>query len=81
VGTDPVGAFITDIQDAHLTSGFFFCPKPISRPAKRRIDNFYQRDKGFIIVITEDDIQAICNGANFGQVLIKKLEAIMFQRQ
>jgi hypothetical protein len=81
VGTDPVGAFITDIQDARLTSGFFFCPKPMSKPAKRRIDNFYQRDKVFIIVITEDDIRAICNGANFAHMLVEKLEAIMFQRQ
>ena len=81
VGTDPVGAFIIDIQDARLSSGFFFCPKPMSKPAKRRIDNFYQRDRVFIIAITEEDIQAVCNGANFTHMLVEKLEAIRFQRQ
>ncbi len=80
VGTDQVGSFITDIQDARLTSGFFFCRKPISRPAKRRIDNFYQRDKFFIIVITENDIQAVCDGANFTHMLVEKFESIIFQR-
>jgi Restriction endonuclease len=81
VGTDPVGAFIADIRDAGLTSGFFFCRKPMSKSAKRRIDNFYQRDRAFIIVIPESDIQAVCDGANFTHMLMEKLEFVMFQRQ
>jgi hypothetical protein len=80
VGTDQVGAFIADLQDAGLTSGFLFCRKPVSKPARRRIDNFYQRNGGFIIVITENDVQTVCDGANLAHMLVEKTEAIIFQR-
>jgi hypothetical protein len=81
IGTDQVGSFIADIRDAGLTSGFFFCRTPMSRSAKRRIDNFYQRDGSFLIVITENDIKAVCDGANLAHMLVERLETIMFQRQ
>lgn len=80
VGTDPVGAFIADLQDACLKSGFLFSRKPISAYAARRIHNFYQREQGFIIVITEKEIQDVCDGANLVQIVTEKAESIIFQR-
>lgn len=64
IGTDEVGSLIIDIQDAGSNSGILFCRKPISRPAKQRINNIYQRNKIFIIVITENEINETCQGAN-----------------
>src|SRR5208337_1733041 len=78
IGTDQLGSFISDIQDAGLIAGFFFCRKTISKAARQRITNAYQRSKIFIIIITKDEINSICNGANFSQLLVDKIEATMF---
>lgn len=80
IGTDQLGSFIIDIQDAGLKAGFFFCKKIISKAAKQRITNAYQRSKIFIIIITKNEINSICDGGNFSQLLVDKIEAIMFQR-
>jgi hypothetical protein len=80
VGTDPVGAFIADLHDARAISGFLFSRKPVSSAGKRRIENFYQHSTGFIVVITEADIQAVCDGANLAKMTIEKTESIIFQR-
>ncbi len=80
IGTDTVGALIADLRDANLTSGFLICRKSISNAAKQRRNNFFQRDKGFIIVFTEADIQSVCDGVDLTHLLVERLEAIIFQR-
>ncbi len=80
VGTDEVGTFISDLRDAGVTSGFLFCRRIVAPPAEQRSKNFYQRDKGFILAVTEADIQSVCDGANFAHLLVEKAEDIIFQR-
>lgn len=80
VGTDSVGALIADLKDAGLTSGLLFTQKDISKPARRRLENFYQQEKGYVLVITEREIQAVCDGANLVAILVEKVESIIFPR-
>lgn len=75
VGTDPVGAFIADLEDARLTSGFLFCRAPVSKAAMRRIENFYQRTRGYVLVISEDEIQRVCDGENLAAMIVEKAES------
>jgi hypothetical protein len=80
VGTDEIGAFIADLQDARQKSGILLSRKGISREAQNRIFNYFQREKGFIIPLLEGDIEKVCNGLNLDLMMIEKMEAITFQK-
>jgi hypothetical protein len=79
-GTDEVGAFIADLQDARLSSGILLSRKGVSREGQNRIFNYYQRGGGFIVELSDEDMELVCNGSNLAQMIIEKMEAITFQR-
>ncbi len=81
VGTDEVGAFIADLQDARLSSGIILSRRDISRNGEMRIFNYHQRCGGFVITISEHDIERVCNGANLPAVILEKMRAITYQQR
>ncbi|HXT86237.1 MAG TPA: restriction endonuclease [Verrucomicrobiae bacterium] len=80
VGTDPVGAFIADLEDARLNSGFLLCRKSVSGPAIRRIQNYYQRTKGYVLVFSEDEVQNVCDGESLARMIVEKVESIVLPK-
>lgn len=81
VGTDEVGAFIADLQDAKLTSGIVISCRQVSREGETRIFNYHQRVGGFVLSFSEHDLERICNGANLAVMLLDKMKAITFQKR
>lgn len=81
VGTDPLGSFITDLNEAGLQCGIFFMRKPVSKEAWRRVLTAYQTQKTFVLLITERDLESICEGASLAAMLIEKMEELMLGRE
>ena len=81
VGTDAIGAFIADLQDARLASGIVLSRREISREAEARVFNYHQREQGFVLSITERDIQKVCDGANLSLIILDKMKGITFQKR
>jgi hypothetical protein len=46
-----------------------------------RIFNYHQRCGGFVITISEHDIERVCNGANLPAVILEKMRAITYQQR
>jgi hypothetical protein len=80
-GTDQVGAFIADLQDARAQSGVLLSRNGVSPDGEIRLFNYHQRTGGFIIVLSEEDIREVCAGSNLARMIIEKMEAITFQRR
>ena len=80
VGTDEIGAFIADLQDAKLTSGIVLSRRG-APDGETRILNYHQRAGGFVLSFSERDIERVCNGANLASIILDKMKAITFQKR
>lgn len=81
VGTDEIGAFIADLQDAKLTSGIVLSRREISRDGETRIFNYHQRVGGFVLPFSERDIERVRDGANLAAIILDKMKAITYQKR
>ncbi len=84
VGTDEVGAFLTDLREVGCSVGVLFSRLGISggvgRDAWHRVLSAYQRDRVVVIVLTRSDLEAVARGANLVTTMLQRHEDVQLGR-
>ena len=84
VGTDEVGAFLTDLAEAGCKVGLLLSIEGISggagKDAWQRVFAAYQRDRTVVISLTRKDLEAIATGANLVTIMLQRYEEVTLGR-
>lgn len=83
VGAKHIRDFILKLEKTRTRLGFVFARNGITgsnhgADALREIQRLYDSDEVFVLVVSEDDLQAICDGGDFLGLIDEKVDRLRF---